>query len=49
MCLGEENAKHILIKCPETNKWRDELLCDKWLNINEAIAYRKNNYLQKCY
>jgi hypothetical protein len=40
-CLGEKEAKHIPLKCPETNKWRNELLCGKWLNINEAIAYRK--------
>jgi HKD family nuclease len=39
--LGEEDAKHILLNCPETKKWREELLCSKWLNKNEDIAYRK--------
>jgi hypothetical protein len=40
-CLGEMEAKHIMLKCPETKKWREELVCNKWLNINEDIAYRK--------
>jgi hypothetical protein len=40
LCLGEEDAKHRLIKCPETKKWREKL-CNKWLIINEDVAYRK--------
>jgi hypothetical protein len=32
--LGEVDAKHILIKCPEA-------MCNKWLIINEDIACRK--------
>lgn len=35
LCLGEEDAKHILMNCPETKKWREELVCNKWLIINE--------------
>jgi hypothetical protein len=41
LCLGEEDAKHILLKCPETKKWREQLVCSKWLIINEDIAYRE--------
>jgi hypothetical protein len=41
LCLGQEDAKHILLKFPETKKWREEHVCSKWLNINEDIAYRK--------
>jgi HKD family nuclease len=41
--LGEEDAKHIcvLLKRPQTLKWREELVCSKWLNINEDTAHRK--------
>jgi hypothetical protein len=39
--LGEEDAKHILVKCPETKKRREERVCIKWLNMNEDRAYRK--------
>jgi hypothetical protein len=39
--LGEEDAKHILLKCSETNKWREECVNSIWLNINEDLGYRK--------
>jgi hypothetical protein len=39
--LEEEDAKHILLKCSETKKWKEECLNSKWLNINEDLAYRK--------
>jgi hypothetical protein len=39
--LGKEDTKHILLECPETNDWRMEMLCKRWLDINEEIAYRK--------
>jgi hypothetical protein len=38
---GEEDSKHMLLKCPETKKWREEFVCSKWLNRNEDITYRK--------
>jgi hypothetical protein len=41
LCLGEEDAKHILLKCSETKKWREECVNSNWLNINEDLAYRK--------
>jgi hypothetical protein len=37
----EEDTKHILLECPETKDWRMEMLCKRWLDINEEIAYRK--------
>jgi hypothetical protein len=40
-CSGKEDAKRILLECPETNDWRMEMLCKRWLDINEEIAYRK--------
>jgi hypothetical protein len=41
LCLGKEDTKHILLECPETKTWRTEMLCKRWLDINEGIAYRK--------
>jgi hypothetical protein len=41
LCLEEENAKHILLKCSETKQWREEYVNSNWLNINEDLAYRK--------
>jgi hypothetical protein len=41
LCLGEEDAKHILLKCSETKKWREECVNSKWLDINEDLAYKK--------
>jgi hypothetical protein len=38
---GEEVAKHMLLKCPEMRKQRGELVCSKWLNINDDVVYRK--------
>jgi hypothetical protein len=32
---------HILLKFPETKKQEGTLVCSKWLNINEDIAYWK--------
>jgi hypothetical protein len=41
LCLGKEDTKHILLECPETNDWRMEMLCKRWLDINDEVAYRK--------
>jgi HKD family nuclease len=38
--LGED-AKHTLLKCSETKKWREKCVNSKWPNINEDLAYRK--------
>jgi hypothetical protein len=39
--LGEEDAKHIILKCLGTNKWREEYVNSNWLNMNEDLAYKK--------
>jgi hypothetical protein len=39
--LGDEDAKHIVLKCFETKKWREEYVNSNWLNINEDLAYKK--------
>jgi HKD family nuclease len=39
--LGKEDAKHILLKCSETKKWKEECVNSNWLNINQELAYRK--------
>jgi hypothetical protein len=31
LCLGEEDAKHIL-ECSETKKWREKYVHSNWLN-----------------
>jgi hypothetical protein len=41
LCLGEEDAKHIILKCLETKKWREEYVNSNWLNMNEDLAYNK--------
>jgi hypothetical protein len=41
LCLREEDAKHILLKCSEMENWREEFLYGKWLSINGDIAYNK--------
>jgi hypothetical protein len=41
LCSEDENAIHILLKCLETRKWREEFLSRNWLILNEWIAYKK--------
>jgi hypothetical protein len=33
--LGEEDAKHMLLKCCETKKWTEEYVNSNWLSMNE--------------
>jgi hypothetical protein len=40
-CNGQEEAVHILLKCPETRRLREHLLSRKWQIINEELAYNK--------
>jgi hypothetical protein len=40
LCRGNEGAKHILLGCPETKKWRMKFINKKWLCINEELAYK---------
>jgi hypothetical protein len=37
---GEEDAIHILLKCPETRRLREHPLSRKWQIINEELAYK---------
>jgi hypothetical protein len=41
LCSKDEDAVHILLKCSETRKWREQILTRKWLIVNEEIAYKK--------
>jgi hypothetical protein len=41
LCLGKEDTKHILLECLETENWRTEMLCKRWVDINEEVVYRK--------
>jgi hypothetical protein len=34
LCVGEENKSHLLLKSPETQRWREEFLRNKWPHIN---------------
>jgi hypothetical protein len=40
---GEEDAVHIMLKCPEKIRLREHLLSRKWQIINEKLAYKKIN------
>jgi hypothetical protein len=39
LCNGEEDAIHILLKCPETRRLREQL-SRKWQTINEELSYK---------
>jgi hypothetical protein len=41
LCNEHEDAVHILLKCPETRKLREQVLSRKWLTANEEIAYNE--------
>lgn len=41
LSAGEESDSHLLMKYPETQRWREELLKSDWPHINEEIAIRK--------
>jgi hypothetical protein len=36
-----ENTINILLKCPETKRWRYQFLSAEWLTIKEEVVYRK--------
>jgi hypothetical protein len=40
MC-SQEDAQHILLRCPEMRTWGEELITRKWLYMNEEVAYKK--------
>jgi hypothetical protein len=41
LCSEEEDSIHILLKCSETRKWREQFLSRKWLRLNEWIVLKK--------
>jgi hypothetical protein len=41
LCWGEEDVKHILLKCKESKKWREEWINRNWPDINEDLVYKK--------
>jgi hypothetical protein len=41
LCSEEEDPIHILLKCSETRKWREQFLSIKWLSLNEWIVFKK--------
>jgi hypothetical protein len=41
VCSEDEDAIHMLLKCSETRKWREQLLSRKWLRLNEWVAFKK--------
>jgi hypothetical protein len=42
LCNKDKNVVHILLKGNETQKLRETFLNNKWLHINEEIAYKNN-------
>lgn len=40
LCV-QENKSHLLLKCPGTQRWREELLNSKWSHIKEETALRE--------
>jgi hypothetical protein len=41
LCSEDEDPIHILLKCSETRKWREQFLSRKWLRLNEWIFFKK--------
>jgi hypothetical protein len=42
LCLGNEDAKHTLLNCPETAREEYDTFCKKWPNNKELLyTYRK--------
>jgi hypothetical protein len=41
LCLGEEDVKHVVLDCKNTQHWRSKLIHDKWLNMNKKVACRE--------
>jgi hypothetical protein len=45
---GKQSGSHLLLKCPETERWREELPNSKWRHVNEEIL-RKIVTAKKCH
>jgi hypothetical protein len=40
-CVAKKREIFVLLKCKETQIYRDKILNDKWLYINEEIAHKE--------
>jgi hypothetical protein len=38
---GKENGTQLLLKCKETQKWREKFLNEKESHINEELAHKE--------
>jgi hypothetical protein len=38
LCLGEEDAKHILLKCSETSKWKEECVEQQMAEYKRGLS-----------
>jgi hypothetical protein len=41
LCSEDEDPIHIVLKCSEMRKWREQFLSRKWIRLNEWIFYKK--------
>jgi hypothetical protein len=41
LCFVLLDSKSILLNCTETRKWRKELLCKKWMGLDQDLAFDK--------
>jgi hypothetical protein len=41
LCSEDEDPIHILLKCSETRKWREQFSSRKWRRLNEWIVLNK--------
>ncbi|KDR17814.1 hypothetical protein L798_08243 [Zootermopsis nevadensis] len=41
LCGATESEIHILLKCTETGRWREQLLRNKWFTVGEELAFKK--------
>jgi hypothetical protein len=41
LCSEEEDPIHILLKCSETRRWREQFLSRKLLRLKEWIVFKK--------
>lgn len=43
MCDEDENVIHILLKCKETQRWREKFLNDKYIYEKKEITRKQIN------
>ena len=40
LCVIEKDSEHVLLKCWETNQWREKSVCGKWLRVIETVPLK---------